>query len=156
MKVFTIKMKQLLCPVYQLSKWYPTLLVDFSWSFIMLRWKSSNIPKREFNWSSMTADWTRQKDSLSMSTFCLWCRWYLCIVLPSLQTCKAEHSTKPASHWWEVVFICNRWISRHMAEFWSEGLIWEAPKISQYAVDICSSRDQYGDWWWSTHSCNIR
>lgn len=61
MKVFTIKMKHLSGSVYHLSKWYHTLLVDFPWSFITLHWKSCNIPKREFKWSSMTADWTRQR-----------------------------------------------------------------------------------------------
>lgn len=60
MKLFTIKMKNLSGSVYHLSKWYHTLLVDFSWSFITLHWKSCTIPKREFKWSSMTGDWTRQ------------------------------------------------------------------------------------------------
>ncbi|XP_035540939.1 potassium transporter 1 isoform X2 [Juglans regia] len=43
-----------------------------------------------------------------------------------------------------------------MAEFCSEVILQEAPKISQRAFYFCTAWDLYGDWRWRTHSCNIR
>ncbi|KAG6681045.1 hypothetical protein I3842_13G073000 [Carya illinoinensis] len=42
-----------------------------------------------------------------------------------------------------------------MAEFCSEVILQEAPKISQRAFYFCTAWDLYGYWRWCTHSCNI-